>query len=223
MECLVIGGGPAGVTAAIYLARFHRRFLVVDANASRASWIPVSHNLAGFPEGIAGNGLIALMRAQADRYGTRIINGRVEFLERSSRGGFAAVMDDGTRHEAEHILLATGTEDLPPPLTLPDREEAVRRGRLRFCPICDAYEVTGRKIALASTRRCRIQEALLLRGYTANLSLITLQAPWELPKEERSTLTEAGIRIVEAPAVKLVLEDDALAVHTADHERQVSA
>ena len=51
MECLVIGGGPAGVTAAIYLARFHRRFLVVDANASRASWIPVSHNLAGFPEG----------------------------------------------------------------------------------------------------------------------------------------------------------------------------
>ena len=54
MECLVIGGGPAGLTAAIYLARFHRHFLVVDANASRASWIPVSHNLAGFPDGIAG-------------------------------------------------------------------------------------------------------------------------------------------------------------------------
>ena len=219
MECLVIGGGPAGVTAAIYLARFHRRFLVVDANARRASWIPVSHNLAGFPEGIGGNDLIALMRAQADRYGTRIISGRVEILERSPRGGFAAVMDDGTRHEAEHILLATGTEDLPPRLSLPDREEAVRRGRLRFCPICDAYEVTGRKIALASTRRCRIQEALLLRGYTADLSLITLQDPWEVPKEERATLTEAGIKIVEAPAVKLVLEDDALAVHTADRER----
>ena len=84
-------------------------------------------------------------------------------------------MKDGTRHEAAHILLATGSEDLPPPLSLPDREEAVGRGRLRFCPICDAYEVTGRKIALASTRRCRIQEALLLRGYTADLSLITLQ------------------------------------------------
>ena len=74
------------------------------------------------------------------------------------------------------------------------------------------------KIALASTRRCRIQEALLLRGYTADLSLITLQDPWELPREERSTLTKAGIRIVEAPPVKLVLEDDALAVHTANHE-----
>ena len=219
MECLVIGGGPAGLTAAIYLARFHRHFLVVDANASRASWIPMSHNIAGFPDGIAGGDLIALMRAQANRYGTRILNGRVGLLERSPGGGFAAVMKDGTRHEAAHILLATGSEDLPPPLSLPDREEAVGRGRLRFCPICDAYEVTGRKIALASTRRCRIQEALLLRGYTADLSLITLQDPWELPKEERATLTEAGIKIVEAPAVKLVLEDDALAVHTADRER----
>ena len=75
MECLVIGGGPAGLTAAIYLARFHRHFLVVDANASRASWIPVSHNIAGFPDGIAGGDLIGLMRAQANRYGTRIING----------------------------------------------------------------------------------------------------------------------------------------------------
>ena len=219
MECLVIGGGPAGLTAAIYLARFHRHFLVVDANASRASWIPVSHNIAGFPDGIAGKDLIALMRAQANRYGTRIINGPVELLERSPGGGFAAIMKDGTRHEAAHILLATGSEDLPPPLSLPDREEAVGRGRLRFCPICDAYEVTGRKIALASTRRCRIQEALLLRGYTADLSLITLQDPWELPKEERGTLTEAGIKIVEAPAVRLVLEDDGLAVHTADREQ----
>ena len=139
----------------------------------------MSHNIAGFPDGIAGGDLIGLMRAQANRYGTRIINGRVGLLERSPGGGFAAVMKDGTRHEAAHILLATGSEDLPPPLSLPDREEAVGRGRLRFCPICDAYEVTGRKIALASTRRCRIQEALLLRGYTADLSLITLQDPWE--------------------------------------------
>jgi thioredoxin reductase (NADPH) len=160
------------------------------------------------------------MRAQADRYGTRIINGCVKLLERSPRGGFATIMEDGTRHEAAQILLATGSEDLPSPLSLPDREDAVGRGRLRFCPICDAYEVTGRTIALASTRRCRIQEALLLlRGYTADLSLLTLKDPWELSKEERATLTEAGIKIVEAPAVRLVLEDDALAVHTADRER----
>jgi thioredoxin reductase (NADPH) len=216
MDCLVIGGGPAGLTAAIYLARFRRRCLVVDADASRASWIPVSHNLAGFPEGIAGQDLLALMRAQADRYGARIANGRVERLEQSEHCGFVAVTADGTRHAARRVLLATGTEDVPPPLDLPDRKAAVQRGLLRYCPICDAYEVTGRRIALAGARRCRVHEVLLLRGYTADLSLITLRDTWELPDAERSRLVEEGIKIIEAPAAELALEGEALAVRTVD-------
>ena len=216
MDCLVIGGGPAGLTAAIYLARFQRRFLVVDTGASRCSWIPISHNHAGFPDGIAGSDLIARMRVQAERYGAEIICGRVEQLVRSAGGGFTAVLADGSRHETERVLLATGTEDVPPPLALPDRKQAVQHGRLRYCPICDAYEVRGRKVALAGSRRCRIHEALLLRGYTADLTLITLVNPWELPEEERATLATAGIAIIEAPASELVLEDDAIAVHTSD-------
>jgi thioredoxin reductase (NADPH) len=216
MDCLVIGGGPAGLAAAIYLARFRRRFLVIDAAASRASWIPVSHNLAGYPEGIAGAELLTRMRAHAERYGSEIIHGDVERLERPAGGGFVAVMADGSRYEARRVLLASGTEDVPPPLALPDRAEAVRRGLLRYCPICDAYEVSGRRLALAGSRSCRIQEALLLRGYTADLTLITLQDPWELSEDERSTLAEAGIKIIEAPAAKLALQDDALAVHTLD-------
>ena len=216
MDCLVIGGGPAGLTAAIYLARFQRRFLVVDTGASRCSWIPISHNHAGFPDGIAGSDLIARMRIQAEQYGAKIIGGRVEQLERSAGGGFTAVLADGSRHETERVLLATGTEDVPPPLALPDRKQAVQHGRLRYCPICDAYEVRGRRLALAGSRSCRIHEALLLRGYTADLTLITLVNPWELPEEERSTLAAAGIAIIEAPASELVLEDDAIAVHTSD-------
>ena len=54
LDCLIVGAGPAGLTAAIYLARFRRRIAIVDANASRALWIPVSHNHAGFPEGVHG-------------------------------------------------------------------------------------------------------------------------------------------------------------------------
>ena len=216
MDRLVVGGGRAGLTAAIYLARFQRRFLVVDTGASRCSWIPISHNHAGFPDGIAGSDLIARMRIQAEQYGAKIIGGRVEQLERSAGGGFTAVLADGSRHETERVLLATGTEDVPPPLALPDRKQAVQHGRLRYCPICDAYEVRGRRLGLAGSRSCRIHEALLLRGYTADLTLITLVNPWELPEEERSTLAAAGIAIIEAPASELVLEDDAIAVHTSD-------
>ena len=149
MDCLIIGGGPAGLTAAIYLARFRRQCLVVDMEASRASWIPVSHNLAGFPEGIAGPDLLALMRSQAERYGARIVQDKVELLTQSEHGGFVAVLGDGSRQPAKRVLLATGAKDVTPPLDLPDRKEAVRRGLLRYCPICDAYEVRGRKIALA--------------------------------------------------------------------------
>ena len=67
LDCLIIGGGPAGLTAAIYLARFHLDLRVVDAGDSRALWIPCTRNHAGFPDGISGAELIARMKAQAQR------------------------------------------------------------------------------------------------------------------------------------------------------------
>jgi thioredoxin reductase (NADPH) len=216
MDCLIIGGGPAGLTAAIYLARFRRQCLVVDMEASRASWIPISHNLAGFPEGIAGPDLLALMRRQADRYGARIVQDKVELLTRSEHGGFMAMLRNGSWQPAKCVILAAGAEDVPPPLDLPDRQDGVRRGLLRYCPICDAYEIRGRKIALAGVRRCRVGEALLLRGYTADLSLVTLRDTWQLSAAERGRLSKDGVKIVEAPAAELILEDAALAVRTAD-------
>jgi thioredoxin reductase (NADPH) len=62
LDCLIVGGGPAGLTAAIYLSRFHLNIMVVDGGKSRAAWIPTSHNHAGFPEGINGGELLRRMR-----------------------------------------------------------------------------------------------------------------------------------------------------------------
>jgi hypothetical protein len=92
-------------------------------------------------------------------------------------------------------------------------------GLLRYCPICDAYEVSGRKLALAGSRRCRIQEALLLHGYTADLTLITLQHPWETAGGGALDPRSGGIGIVEAPASELLLEDAAIAACTVDGGR----
>lgn len=69
-DCIVIGGGPAGMTAAIYLARFRRRFVLLDAGHSRAEWIPRSHNHPAYPDGISGPELLDQMRAQMGRRGT---------------------------------------------------------------------------------------------------------------------------------------------------------
>jgi thioredoxin reductase (NADPH) len=72
-DCVVVGAGPAGLTAAIYLARFRRAFRVIDSGASRAAWIPRSHNHPGFPGGLAGKTLLSRMRRQAERYGSVIL------------------------------------------------------------------------------------------------------------------------------------------------------
>ena len=82
LDCLIIGGGPAGLTAAIYLSRFHLDIMVVDGGKSRAAWIPTSHNHAGFPDGINGEELLRRMRDQAQLYGTKIETGQVTRLEK---------------------------------------------------------------------------------------------------------------------------------------------
>src|SRR3546814_6896301 len=93
-DCLIIGGGPAGLTAAIYLARFHLEVKVVDAGKSRASLIPCTRNHAGFPDGISGEQLIARMTAQAQKYGASIETARVTRLD-PIEGGFQAEWGGG--------------------------------------------------------------------------------------------------------------------------------
>jgi thioredoxin reductase (NADPH) len=82
IDCLVIGAGPAGLTAAIYLARFHLNLLVVDGGKSRAAMIPCTRNHAGFPRGISGQELIGLMKEQAQKYGARIVEDFVTRLDK---------------------------------------------------------------------------------------------------------------------------------------------
>ena len=208
MDSLIVGGGPAGLTAAIYLARFRRNFQVVDAGTSRAAWIPYSHNHPGFPDGIRGTELLGRMRAQAARYGARIVSGEVSRLERLPDGAFSASIGDGSLR-AETVLLATGVEDIEP--DLPQLEHAVRRGLVRHCPICDAYEIIDRKVAVIGYGKCRIREALLLRVYTTDLTLLTLGKELDIPPDELEALRGAGIRVLDEPISEISVEGDAIA------------
>ena len=209
MDCLVIGGGPGGLTAAIYLARFLREFLVVDAGASRAAWIPCSHNHAGYPDGgIPGPELLARMRRQAEHFDARIVEGEVTSLRRGNDGTFTAELG-GREVTARRVLLATGAQDIEP--ELPDLDGAIRRGLVRHCPICDAYEARGQKVAIIGYGKCSVREVMLLRGYTSDLTLLTLGRGLELPEDERATLGEAGVRLVDEPVVELTLEGDRIA------------
>ena len=91
-EVLIIGAGPAGLTAATYLGRFRRRTLVVDGGAPRACWIPLSHNMPGFPAGVTGADILKRMREQAEEYNAVVEPGRVQRLTQDG-DVFVAEMD----------------------------------------------------------------------------------------------------------------------------------
>ncbi|QTC90113.1 NAD(P)/FAD-dependent oxidoreductase [Brevundimonas goettingensis] len=201
-EVLVIGAGPAGLTAATYLGRFLRRVLVADAGQPRACWIPVSHNMPGFPAGITGAAILSRMREQAEEYGAVVEPGAVEALT-AVEGGFLARLN-GRVIPVRAVLLATGVVDHHP--NLPGVEDAVRRSLVRICPICDGYEATGKAVAVIGDSDMGVREAAFIRTYTDRVTLIHIDAAEALT--ERAALDRLGIALVETPIEAVHLEDD---------------
>ena len=171
LDCIVIGAGPAGLTAATYLQRFHRDIVVLDAGASRARWIPTTHNCPGFPFGVGGVQLLEKLRTQACTYGANIVDVRVDKLEREDRGFVAHV---GERHwRARCVLLATGIVDSMPPID--DLEAAIDAGVVRLCAICDGYEASDERIAVYGPLNSALRHALFLRTFSRQVSVILAQ------------------------------------------------
>jgi thioredoxin reductase (NADPH) len=198
LDCLVVGGGPAGLTAAIYLSRYHLDILVVDGGKSRAAWIPTSHNHAGFPDGIGGKQLLERMCDQARLYGTRIESGNVTRIERNADGLFSAEWGSGPVR-ARTVLLATGVTNRRPPMDEELHDAALAEGLIRYCPICDGYEVTDKKVAVIGNADRGPGEAIFLRSYTADLTLIDPDGPTEVSREDESRLNAAGVALVDGP------------------------
>jgi thioredoxin reductase (NADPH) len=132
LDCLIVGAGPAGLTAALHLARFERRFMIVDAADSRASWIPTSHNIPVFADGLSGKEILERQREHLARYGCHVAPGTVTTV--CKKGGFVAKVEVASASapielRARRALLATGADDEEP--GFPDLPDAVRRATAR--------------------------------------------------------------------------------------------
>ncbi|WP_297691745.1 NAD(P)/FAD-dependent oxidoreductase [Phenylobacterium sp.] len=202
LDCVIVGAGPAGLTAAIYLGRFRRDFRVVDAGASRAARIPLSRNHPGYPEGVRGRTLIARMRRQAERYGAQIQAGRVDHLAAVKHGFRLALAD--RELTAQTVLLATGVVDVEP--EIPGVEEAVANGLIRICPICDGFETIGQSVGVIGRDEHAAREALFMTTYSDRVSLIHAGAQEALPAEMRQRLAAAGVEVVETPIESVALD-----------------
>jgi len=210
LDCLIIGGGPAGLTAAIYLGRYHLNVRAIDAGESRAEWIPLSHNHAGYPDGIGGRDLVARMRAQAERYGVHPEHGTVDHLAHTD-GVFTAQTSLGPV-TARTVFLATGTVNCAPPMAAAEHDLALDRGLIRYCPVCDGYEATDKDIAVLGRDDRGAREALFLRGFSKQVTLIDIAGDPGLDKERLAALAEADIPIVCGPASAVEIDGDRIAV-----------
>ena len=216
LDCLIIGGGPAGLTAAIYLARFHLDILIVDGGKSRAAWIPCSRNHAGFPDGISGKELLERMRAQAQKYGAKIVTEQVTKVERDEASGiFTATWGSGCER-ARTILLATGVTNRRPPMDEKLHDDALARGLIRYCPICDGYEVTDKKVGVIGSDSHGVAEAVFIRGFTADVTLIAPDTALKLKPEDQAKLKAAGIGCIDGPANAVAASDGFIVVETAE-------
>ena len=216
LDCLVIGAGPAGLTAAIYLARFHLDILVVDSGKGRAATIPCTHNHAGYPDGISGKELIARMKEQAQQYGAKIVDGCVTRLGRDEESQLLEAEWGSGSVQARSVLLATGVTNRRPPMDEALHDDALARGLIRYCPICDGYEVTDKKVGVIGSGGHGVAEALVLRGYTADVTLIAPDRALSTSTVDRMALEGAGIETVDGPAEAVAIAQDSITVDTAE-------
>ncbi|WP_294318827.1 NAD(P)/FAD-dependent oxidoreductase [uncultured Sphingomonas sp.] len=214
IDCAIIGAGPAGLTAAIYLARFHLAIRLFDCGSSRAAMIPRTHNHAGFPGGIPGRELLARMHRQARDYGATCEAATVTAIDRD--GDAFVVRTDRSTLRARTVLLATGVVNRRP-AGLDDalHDAALHRGLLRYCPICDGYEVTDRRVGIIGTGDHGMREALFLRGYTADVTLIAPDSGHALDDACRAALDAGGIDRIDGPCGDYRIEGDRFVVRTA--------
>jgi thioredoxin reductase (NADPH) len=211
-DCLVIGGGPAGLTAAIYLVRYHLSLHVVDAGNSRASWIPCTHNHAGFPGGISGKDLLAKMREQAQMYGASIKTARVTRLDKID-GGFMAEWGAGSV-TAKKVLIATGVTNRRPPMDEDLHDEALSKGLIRYCPVCDGFEVTDKRVGVIGSGSKGVAEAVFLRGFTEDITLIAPDRAHDLEQEDIAKMRDFGIACVDGPCQAVAAVDKCITVAT---------
>jgi thioredoxin reductase len=204
-DVVVIGGGAAGLSGAVALARSRRSVLVVDGGQPRNAPADGVHNYLG-REGVPPGELLALGRAEVASYGGTVVPGTVVTAERTD-DGFTVTLDDGSTVAARRLLVATGLVD-----ELPDLPGiADRWGRdVLHCPYCHGWEVRDQPIGILATGPTAMHQALLFRQLSDDVVFFQHTGP-ELPPDEADQLAARGIRIVEGEVTGIDVTGDRLA------------
>jgi thioredoxin reductase (NADPH) len=198
-EVIVVGGGIAGLSAAIYLGRAQRDVVVIDSGHSMAKWEPVVQNYLGFPNGVGGEELLKNGRSQARRYEARIVRDEIKTV--SARKSVFILKGKRKTYRTKRLLIATGIFHLPP--EIPGVKQCLGHSMF-FCKDCDGYRVRGKRIAIIGATNEAVEYALGMLDYSACVVIATngRQPQWD--KKHAQWLAEYEIPV----AVKRIRDVD---------------
>jgi thioredoxin reductase (NADPH) len=218
LDCLVIGGGAAGLTAAVYLGRYKRRALVLDDGGSRLQRIPRTRNVPGFPDGIEGPELLRRMREHAAKYAVPAVTTRVQALRRLADGSFLAESPQGA-WRGRFVLLATGARDVEPEIE--GILQAMKAGQVRYCPICDGFETQHQRVAVLGRAGHGLRESLFIANWDNEVTWLSMATQEEVGLPELAKLREAGVRIADSPPHRIDCGVDGVGVRVELQNGQV--
>lgn len=191
-ESLVIGGGPAGLSAALYLARYDRTVALFDTGRGRSSWHQINHNYLGFPGGVPAKQLRELGRQQVEEYPqVTTLEYKIDRLERQN-GEFIAYGQAG-EWRGKTAIICTGVIDHYPHFD--GWEEYVGRSMF-WCITCDGYGCRDARVVVVGNKNQAASEALQLRRFTHQLTVLTDSSDCEIDEKFQRRLQQAGIPLV---------------------------
>ncbi|TDT33952.1 thioredoxin reductase [Naumannella halotolerans] len=201
-DVMIIGGGAAGLSAALILTRARRRVLVLDAQEQRNRFAAHMNGVLG-RDGYSPRDLVADGYREVRSFGGVIETGRVVTAQTSAEG-FEVVTDSGVRASGRRLIVATGGRDELP--DIPGLAEQWGRGVVT-CPYCDGYEASGRAIGVLLRSVAGAHVAHMLRPYSDNVTVFTdLAGPF--PETERRVLEERGMRVETRKVAHVVTRED---------------
>ncbi|EDL66213.1 NAD(P)/FAD-dependent oxidoreductase [Bacillus sp. SG-1] len=202
-DCIIVGGGIAGLQAAIQLGRYQHDILVVDSNDGRSTICRCYHNLLGWPDGVSGEQLRSLGRQQAESYGVEFQFDRI-VKARNDKGEFILDGEDGKHYVARKLLLATGVMDNIPKI---ENLKPCLGLTVYVCPDCDGYEVKNKKVVILGSGETGAEMAITLNYWTDDITFVNHESR-EIPEDTRAKLTDRNIRYVEGTISEAIVEGE---------------
>lgn len=194
-DCIVIGSGPAGLSAAIYLARARRSVMVIDAGRGRTKWNQLNENYFGFPNGIRAAELVKRGRKQAERFGTEFCACEVREITRHGDNSFNVELDgsgDQSTLRARSLVIATGVTDVWP--SFPTVQRYIGKS-LFWCIACDGFKVCGKRVVVLGNSDAAATTALQLLNYTSHVTFLCSDEKSDISTEKQAQLKDRDIPI----------------------------